>query len=188
VSTGLSSIYPHESSDITSLPFSRSSLTPPHTHRNRLFTPLSSLGMSDTSIANYVFKIDLRLGLINKPRISRTLSVPAPSTSNDPYHAVQAAFEWTKSHACKFSILSSTRLSHNNKLERAQTFQSDKPILTRPHYEYPANLGHLKEGLWRLTSEQPCRRHMILSKELNDRQCLRHSGILPATVVDALTE
>ena len=177
------------SSDISSLPFPVPHSPPPPAHTQK--SPFHA-----STISRDVRHFNRQLCLQNRSQARSHQQTPhqphslgaCPSTFNDLHHAVQAAFEWSKSHAYEFSNLSSTRLLYNGKIERAQTSQSDKPILTRPHYEYPANLGHLQEGLWRLTSEQPCRRHMILSKELNDRHCLRHSGILPATVVDAPTE
>jgi hypothetical protein len=126
-------------------PFSRSSLIPPHTQKSPFHA---------STISRDVRHFNRQLCLQNRSQArshQQTSHQPhslgaCPSTFNDLHHAVQAAFEWTKSHTYEFSILSSTRLSHNNKLERAQTFQSDKPILTRPHYEYPANLGHLQEA------------------------------------------
>jgi hypothetical protein len=61
-------------------------------------------------MSNYVLKIDLTLGQLTSPRISRTLAVPAKTTFLQLQDAIQVAFGWNASHEYLFNIFNNTKL------------------------------------------------------------------------------
>jgi len=132
----------------------------------RSYALSSAYSMSETSMSNYLFKIDLTPGQITSPRISWTLSVPATYTFTQFHRAIQTAFEWSDEHAFNFDIWSSTKLSGNNSLKGHKLMNLTDWSMGGHHKEESNNPTHIQENLDRARAGLDYRRRLVPAKNV----------------------